>query len=235
MIAAMALIYAAGRYYGEPDTERGSAATAAEPRLPTPLQMPAPEPAPPMQAQSAEPPVILALRAAYPVQAHLPLYGRRPNNDYRLIDFDEVRWLQERLDQTHAAPVEPGTLTVAMALSKELSGMRYATRNEGWVDPSVTDQRRWGDCAAKSYWLATRLIEAGYTGVGIVQGVPRNYVAGQSGHAWVEIQFHGNRFVFEPTVGPNIYIPETAPTKNYEVIVKVFRRSVSAPPAQAVQ
>jgi hypothetical protein len=73
-------------------------------------------------------------------------------------------------------------------------------------------------------WLATRLIEAGYTGVSIVIGVPPDYKPGQPGHAWVEILWRGQRLVCEPTTYSAMFFKEDAPTRNYEVVARVYRR-----------
>ncbi len=230
VVAVLAVTYAVTEYSEDRGTKAISQAPAAHRQLET-IQMT------PTQVErlvhiSKPQPVAGPSPQAGMVATVRPLYvtGPRPaNGNARLIDPDELHWLQDRLNEVHRGVADPADLTPALALIKEVGSMTYHTEFEGWIDPAIIDQRRYGDCAAKSYWLAVHLLQAGYRNVALVKGVQPGYQPGMPGHAWVELWFHGDHFVFEPANSVAIYIPETAPTKNYEVIFKVYRGLIWAP------
>ena len=83
--------------------------------------------------------------------------------DARQIDPVQVQWLKDKLNSVTKGSEEPATLQPAIELIEEIGNYPYFTKYEGFIDPSITEKRHYGDCAAKSLWLATKLIERGYS------------------------------------------------------------------------
>ncbi|GEM_PF-3212598 len=69
-------------------------------------------------------------------------------------------------------------------------------KTEYWGRPEDLEKAQKGDCADKSFWLASKLIQTGMQGVRVVCGKrPEEAV----GHAWVEVPVNGESYILETT------------------------------------
>lgn len=143
--------------------------------------------------------------------------------DARIIDPDQIRWIQGQLTEARErASAYCIDLRVANQLARQAAAFTYQ-KTPGWPRPDTVETCGYGDCAGKSLWLATRLLEAGYTDVGIRLGVGPNYVVGEPGHAWVVLYLNGREFVFEPTNRSEIFKSQTdAPTRDHMITATVL-------------
>lgn len=118
---------------------------------------------------------------------------------------------------------EPADMVLADQLADQAAQFKYAMQPEAWPLPAVTARRGYGNCAAKSLWLATQLIRRGYT-AGIRIGVPWDYQVGEVGHAWVVVKSTtvGYEYVYEPTRDGIHVTQETAPTKAFQITATVY-------------
>jgi hypothetical protein len=145
--------------------------------------------------------------------------------DARIVNPQEVAYVKQLLA---AAAIRgqaryPPDLARARELAKRAFNFGYLGTDDGWVLPEEVYARGYGNCRTKSLWLAIRLLEAGYTEVGIKLGCPPNYRPGEPGHAWPVIFWKGHEYVFEPTGSGDIYTPDAAPTHDYGVTVLILQ------------
>jgi hypothetical protein len=67
---------------------------------------------------------------------------------------------------------------------------------DNWGRPEDLDRYKKGDCADKSFWLAAKLTEFGFSGVRVVLG---HQEGAPAGHAWVELPVNGTDYILETT------------------------------------
>lgn len=72
---------------------------------------------------------------------------------------------------------------------------KYAI-TDSWGRPEDMEKYKQGDCADKSFWLAAKLTEYGFSNVRVVLGHRKG---APFGHAWVELPINGNEYVLETT------------------------------------
>ncbi len=146
------------------------------------------------------------------------------NGDARLPNPAELAYVRRLLTEAaqRGLAYHPVNWDRARELAATAAGFRYVPGNDGWVLPEETWARGYGDCQAKSLYLAVRLLESGYRGVGLRFGCPPNYRPGQPGHVWPIIDRDDGEIVFEPTSSSNFFTPSTAPTRRYNVTATVF-------------
>lgn len=145
--------------------------------------------------------------------------------DARVINPAELAYLKRLLAAAaiRGQARHPTNLEPAEELAYGAYRIRYVPGNDGWVLPEEFFARGYGDCQAKTLWLAVRLLEAGYREVGIRLGCRPGYIPGEPGHVWPVLNFQGQEYVFEPTASGRPYAPYEAPTRNFTVTAEVLQ------------
>ena len=145
--------------------------------------------------------------------------------DARLVNPEEVAYVKQLLAAAaiRGQARHPPDLARAHELAGKAHSFGYVATDDGWALPEEMSARGYGNCRTKTLWLAVRLLEAGYTEVGIKLGCPPNYRPGDSGHAWPVIFWQGHEYVFEPTASGDIYTLDAAPTRNHSVTVMILQ------------
>ena len=145
--------------------------------------------------------------------------------DARIVNPQEVAFVKQLLAAAaiRGQARHPRDLARAHELASRAYVFGYLGTDDGWALPEEMSARGYGNCRTKTLWLAVRLLEAGYTEVGINLGCPPNYRPGEPGHAWPVIFWQGRKYVFEPTASGEIYTPDAAPTHDHSVTVLILQ------------
>jgi hypothetical protein len=93
------------------------------------------------------------------------------------------------------APRFAGDESRVAKLLREAQAFTYA-RTDSWGRPEDLEKYKVGDCADKSFWLASKLQEAGFTSARVVCGIRDG---AKEGHAWVEVKVNGQDMLLETT------------------------------------